>query len=437
MNRRLGLGARMFGYGAAAIVMAAVLYGVLVNKLFIPWLVGEEKDQAQAVVAQLVEGRELGEVSRQELDALSASTGLDVRLRPLGDPEPLFPVDAPVGHDAELLAPPCRFVVPIHRDGRLVGHGVVLTPTEGPPPASHLVILALAVGAALGSVSVFVTRTLTRPLSRLATTARAFGSGDLSARAGLRRADELGEVGAAFDRMAEQITQLVGWQRELLQNVSHELRTPLTRIRIAAEVAQRPGHVSPGEALRTIEREVDDLHAVVEDLLVASRLEVGAARPAGGLPPLSRTAVAVDELLQQCGERFSRSFPGRQLHLSIPELPLVDADAALLKRALDNLLDNAGKYSDPGSRVDVVAQRRDSALWIRIADEGVGIAPDDLANLGSAFFRADRSRSRGTGGVGLGFLLARRVAEAHGGTLRVQSEIDRGTTVELSLPVEG
>lgn len=433
--RTLGLGWRLFGYGAAVVVMSAILYRVLVSQIFVPSLHHEEADRARTVVQEMVADRPFAAISSADVAAASRASGWAIRLQRTG--ESLTTARALSEFDRDPIAlvdAPCQFVVPIREGDTVTGYAVVVPDHGGPPPLSHLAVLFLAVGIALGTASIFVARTLTRPLSRLAWTARRLGAGDLAVRARLERNDELGDVGRAFDRMADEITHLLRWQRQLLQNVSHELRTPLTRIRMAAEVAAQPDVRPSRDPLRTIEREVDELQGLVDDLLVAARLEAGSTRPEGGLPPLSYDAVDVGELLAQCGERFRATFRSHQLEIREYGAAMLMADAAMLKRLFDNLLDNAGKYSEPGSAVRVEVCCEPDALVVRVRDEGFGIAQDDLERLGSPFFRADPSRTRRTGGVGLGFLLALRIAQAHGGRIDVDSEPGIGTTVQVWLP---
>jgi len=115
-------------------------------------------------------------------------------------------------------------------------------------------------------------------------------------------------------------------------------------------------------------------------------------------------------------------------------LPPLEADPVLLRRALDNLLDNAGKYSEPHSTVRLLARPTGGGLQVEVADEGIGIDPADMAHIFTPFFRSDRSRARRTGGVGLGLALARRIVVAHGGSLTLESQPGVGTTAQVTLP---
>jgi signal transduction histidine kinase len=145
--------------------------------------------------------------------------------------------------------------------------------------------------------------------------------------------------------------------------------------------------------------------------------------------------VEAREIVERAAERFRAAAPDRPLEVeAAPDLPGLDADPALLRRALDNLLDNARKYADGPAPVRLLARRVDGGLEVEVRDQGVGIDPADLPRIFTPFFRSDRSRARGTGGVGLGLALARRIVEAHGGSISVESAPGRGTAVRLRIP---
>jgi two-component system OmpR family sensor kinase len=141
-------------------------------------------------------------------------------------------------------------------------------------------------------------------------------------------------------------------------------------------------------------------------------------------------------LLEKSASRFQASHPDRTLEVRIAkDLPEVMADAVLLRRVVDNLLDNAHKYTDEPAKPIALEARRDGGdVVIEVRDQGIGIDKDDLERLFEPFFRADRSRARATGGLGLGLALARRVVDAHRGTIVFASEVGEGTIVRVRLP---
>jgi signal transduction histidine kinase len=145
--------------------------------------------------------------------------------------------------------------------------------------------------------------------------------------------------------------------------------------------------------------------------------------------------VDLASLAADAAERFRGAHEGRTLEVAAEDgLPAVTGDAALLRRLLVNLLDNAAKYSEPPAPVTMAVRRADGAAIIEVRDFGIGIAPEDLPRLFTPFFRTDRSRARGTGGTGLGLALAKRIAEAHGGTISAESAPGEGTVFRVRLP---
>jgi signal transduction histidine kinase len=284
--------------------------------------------------------------------------------------------------------------------------------------------------AVLALASAPLARAISRPIERLAQVARRIGEGDLGARAALDRTDEIGALGRTLDEMAERLGRLLEGHRELLANVSHELRTPLARIRVSLSLA---AEAPPGEAarhLQAIEEDVAELEALVGDLLTASRLD------AGGRLVLRREAVAPRALVDAAIGRLSRLHPGREVASQLADVPEIQAEPGLLARVLDNLLDNAARYSEPAAPIEVSLAADGAGVAIAVRDHGIGIAPEDQARLFTPFFRADRSRDRNTGGVGLGLTLSKRIVEAHGGRISVESRPAEGTAVRVWLPGE-
>jgi two-component system, OmpR family, sensor kinase len=233
--------------------------------------------------------------------------------------------------------------------------------------------------------------------------------------------------------MADRITTLLQSQRELLANVSHELRTPLARIRVALDLAVDGDAEAAREALANISTDWGDLERLVEDVLAAARLDLGTSAP--GALPLRRDRVNLEELAQAALTRFQVVHPSERLELDLADdLPLIVGDASLLRRVVDNLVDNSRKYSEPKSPVTLRMRREGESVLIAVQDRGMGIDAADLPHIFTPFFRADRSRTRKTGGVGMGLALVRRIVSAHGGEIEVESEVGQGTEVRVRLP---
>nr|WP_255672450.1 HAMP domain-containing sensor histidine kinase [Corallococcus sp. AS-1-6] len=334
---------------------------------------------------------------------------------------------------------PGRMLVVSPFPGPVQVYAAVSLPPPPPPPDGdrQTAIIVGLVLACTAITSVAFARTLAGPLEKLASAARAFGAGRLDVRAGLRRKDELGLVSEAFDEMAGRITQLLRSQKELLANVSHELRTPLSRIRVALDLAAEGDAQTARELLPDITEDLSELERLVSDVLTTSRLEL-VTDGASGVPPLRLERVDANALLDKAAARFHTARPKHRLEVQVDgTLPALEADPVLLRRVLDNLLDNAGKYSEPGTTVTLHARAVGDSLQVDIQDQGIGIEAQDLSRVGTPFFRTDRSRARTTGGVGLGLALVRRILEAHHGRLTLESQPGQGTTARVVLPGAG
>lgn len=378
--------------------------------------------------------------AERALVATSVTPALPLRLRsgPRGAAEP--PMSAPppphAHHGLLLLGldPPHEHVRPL----RLVeteGFLVVRPATEsGRALPTLLASLAGILVVLLGWW--LMARSVIRPLSEFSAAARRLGAGALGTRLRSERTDELGDVARAFDDMAERIERLVRAEKELLANVSHELRTPLARIRVAVDLATDGDAAASRAALSEISVDLKELEALLGDVLTTSRLaaEDGNTKPAELAPRLRPTKAA--EIAEKSATRFRSHHPERrfELELQVGDAEL-DADPVLLRRALDNVLDNAAKYSKrEGASVKLAMHAEPDAIHVLVDDDGVGVDGADLPHVFEPFFRADRSRTRDTGGSGLGLALAKGIVEAHGGTIVMRSRAGDGTSVEIRLP---
>ncbi len=339
----------------------------------------------------------------------------------------------------------------LKREGTVFGRGWgnVLEPSKGGSAARYAVLryrapdwpaslllrqLAVAL-LVLALVSIPLARSVTAPLAGLTTLARRFGKGELTARFGSRRRDEIGELGRAFDDMADRIAVLRRSEKELLANVSHELRTPLARIRLALELVTDGDRDKASSYLTDIDEDLAELERLLDDVMSAARLDL--ARDSGGdaLPPLHFEAISGRTLVEAAATRFLVRHPERLLQREIPnDLPTLEADP-VVRRVLDNLLDNALKFSEAPVRLSARGAADSEHLVVEVSDDGIGISQEDQARIFEPFFRSDRSRTRATGGVGLGLVVVRRIVEAHHGSIDVVSELGKGTSFTVTLPL--
>jgi two-component system, OmpR family, sensor kinase len=319
--------------------------------------------------------------------------------------------------------------------GKLLRYAQVTFPTPDEPLGTAMAQLAAAL-VVLALLSIPLARSVTAPLERLAGLARAFGAGNLTARSGFASGDEIGDLARSFDEMAERVISLRKAEKELLANVSHELRTPLQRIRMALELVREGDTRSAAGYLSDIEEDLQELERLLDDVMTAARLDLSRGTGGDPLPPLRLQQLSAAELVDAARLRFQRRAGARALNVNVAaDAPRVEADPALLRRVLDNLLDNAAKFSEPGTAITISAQAgADGALVLEVCDQGIGIEASELERIFEPFYRTDRSRARSTGGVGLGLALARRIVEAHDGTIVAESEPERGSRFRVTIP---
>ena len=328
-------------------------------------------------------------------------------------------------------------ILPFHPHGVRGLHGVLVARgVHGAPPGLTGPLLVLIGGFAILVIGALIAaRWIVRPIERLSRTARALGSGDLSARSRLDRSDEIGELGHRFDEMADRIAGLLVAEKELLANVAHELRTPLTRIGVALDLASEGDAEAARASLTEIAVDVSELETIVDDILTAMRFEIAPTKGPAQLP-LRRAIVPAHEIATAAADRLRARHPARPLEVRVVgAVPAIHVDPVLLRRVIDNLLENAHKYTpDLTAPIELIVVRDGGDAVFEIRDRGVGISADDLPRIFTAFFRGERSRSRETGGVGLGLTLAKRIVEAHGGAIDVTSTLYAGTSVRVTIP---
>ena len=289
----------------------------------------------------------------------------------------------------------------------------------------------LLIAAVAVALAAWIARRITAPVTLLTRAARKIARGGDSALLPVTSADELGQMSAAFNRMTQALHTQRALRRRLINDLSHELNTPLSVIQLEAQ-GLRDGLQEPDEAADRIIGEVTLLANLVRDLNWLAETDSGDLR-------LSREPCQLGDLLDVELHRWQPQARRRRISLECQPrsgLPALALDRMRMSQALGNVVQNALQHTDAGGRITLAAAPApDGAVAITVADDGAGIAADELPHLFERLYRADASRTRGTGGSGLGLAIARAIVTAHAGTITVTSAgLDQGTTVCICLP---
>ncbi len=281
-----------------------------------------------------------------------------------------------------------------------------------------IVTLGLGWGLSAGIVS---------PLLEVAGTMEQFGRGDMSARIHTNRRDEIGAVARAFNDMASRIETLLMIERRLLQDVSHELRSPLARLSFATELLKTT--LDKDTAIARVRREVERLSQLVSTLMEISSVETDAATHRGQQVAISQL---VKDIVQDC--RIEAEARDVLIHVTAESSPVIGGDAELLRRAIENVLRNAIRYSPSHSTIAVGLNSANGNVQISIRDQGPGVPEDQLTRIFDPFFRGDDSRNTTDGGVGLGLSIARRAVLFHHGQICARN-LSPGLLVTVRMPI--
>jgi heavy metal sensor kinase len=298
--------------------------------------------------------------------------------------------------------------------------------------------VALAAGTLVavivaGLLAVWVTRAALGPLDRMIRVTRRISGGDLTARVGLERQDEVGELASAFDQMVGRLEAAFATQRQLVSDAAHELRTPLNGLAGTLEIVQMALQRQDAETARRLlagaERELDRAGRLVNDLLTLSSLDERS--------PVQAAPVDLPSVLREVVRRARLLAPDHEIVARLDGASHVQGDRHQIERVFTNLLDNAVKYTPAGGRIEVILEPGNRRVQVAVCDTGRGIPEADLPHIFDRFYRADRARSRQEGGTGLGLAIVQAIVQAHGGQVRAESTPGLGTTILVTLPTRG
>jgi len=288
----------------------------------------------------------------------------------------------------------------------------------------------LAIGIAL-LLTYILSRRILAPVKELTAAAGQFGKGDFSRRVEFDDQGEVGELAQSFNSMADNLERNERLRRNMVADIAHELRTPLSNLRGYIE-AISDGVVRADDAtIRSLNEEASSLSRLVDDLQEVSLADAGEIK-------LIIQPEEISRLINEAVTALQNKAADRALTISVDQpskLPTVNIDSHRIKQVLLNLLENAIAHTESGGTITVTAKEQDDKICISVTDTGEGIPPEELPLVFERFYRVDKSRTRATGGSGLGLTIAKRLVEAHGGTIEATSQAGQGSTFTFTIPI--
>ena len=328
--------------------------------------------------------------------------------------------------------------MPIRRDGVVIGALQVGRTEDDVNETLRVLLIIITIAYPLTLVvasagGVFLAGRALKPIGDLTSVARQITAEDLSKRLDMKLPDdEVGRLAQTFNDMIARLDEAFRRQRQFTADASHELRTPLTAIKGQTEVALQRDRDPQDyrEVLGAVNNEVDRMIRLVGSLLTLARADSGQV-------PIARERIDLAELVNDAAEQMRSSATAKNIALDVqagPPIPFL-GDEDLLLQLLLNLLDNAVKYTPAGGSITAAWAVEGGAAIIRVTDTGPGISAENLPRIFDRFYRVDQSRNQASGGSGLGLSISRWIAEAHGGTLTVESAPGRGSTFTARVPL--
>jgi signal transduction histidine kinase len=265
-------------------------------------------------------------------------------------------------------------------------------------------------------------RWILRPVKWLNRGVREVSKGNLEHRVPLKRSDELKDLAAAFNAMTERIREMLHAKERLLLDVSHELRSPVTRMKVALEFLPQ------SQAKKNIKTDVAEMETMIAEILETARKHHHSGQ-------LNKQRMSLGNLLREILPEFEQTAPGIQKSIDLSSVAPINVDSDQIKTVLKNVFRNALKFSEESSQpVNVRLKSRPPYMILQVEDHGIGIPEEELPFIFEPFYRVDKSRSKRTGGYGLGLSLCKTIMEAHGGKIEIASRMGEGTIVSLFFP---
>ena len=298
----------------------------------------------------------------------------------------------------------------------------------------YIIIFAMiGVIVLLGLGGLFLADRVLRPVERITKTAQKIEGSDLSQRIDVKTDDELGRLAVTLNEMIGRLEESFSRQRQFTADASHELRTPLAIMQAEATLALSKERAPDDyrKALETISQESDHMSSVIGKLLFLARSDAGKEQ-------LNFEDVDLKELIIGLAaniEAFAQD-KGIKFTVDTKDDVNVSGDKVKLRQLFTNILENAVRYTPADGKISISLLEKESNAVVSISDTGIGIPPEHLPHIFERFYRVDKARARADGGVGLGLAIAKIIAESHKGKIQVESEVGKGTTFIVSIPVK-
>ncbi|MCP5051116.1 MAG: HAMP domain-containing histidine kinase [bacterium] len=286
----------------------------------------------------------------------------------------------------------------------------------------HIILqLSMATFAFIGAF-LFILHVLA-PIKQLRKAVNQISDGNLDIEVSVDREDELGELANAFNGMTKRIREMIKNRDQLLIDVSHELRSPITRIKLALEF------IDDNPKKDGIRGDLNEIETMITEILETERMKNGHDKP-------NLNHHNIIDLIKETTRNYKERSPGIQLSQDSQNIP-IKIDAGRIKIVLQNVLQNALKYSREDSQpVLISVEQAEQFVKVHIKDDGMGVPAEEIPHLFEPFYRVDRSRSKKTGGYGLGLSMCKRIMETHNGNIEAINNTNRGITITLTFPKE-
>ncbi|QPA32853.1 sensor histidine kinase [Thermaerobacillus caldiproteolyticus] len=331
-------------------------------------------------------------------------------------------------------------ISPIRLHHHTVGYVYMFQPTESIKEMiwriNHLFMLVGALSLLATIFTIFLlSRIVASPLIHMKEATERLSRGDFSVHLHVKSNDELGALAKAIQLLSRDLAHLKKTRSEFLASISHELRTPLTYVKGYADIVRRK-ELSEEERIKyatIIYEEANHVAALVKELFDLAQLEQHSFS-------IQKEAVKLYPFIQRVADKMALAFQEKGIHFEYrcPSSLSLQIDPNRFEQVLVNVLDNALKYSKRGGHVRLDVEEKSKHVLITVADEGIGIPEEDVPFVFERFYRVDKSRARSSGGSGLGLSIVKEIVEAHGGTVKLESKVNKGTmiTIELERDIE-